>query len=194
MPTPCLNFNQTGQDRARQQSPRQRASTLELPCIRCNSAWSDPHPRRPEKGRFLYPVAHFGYPPRGRAAQHPRTGPSRTQLVGPIGSRPAPSPMLKSRRPRNVNTAKPAWTNAPANDCLSCPCWCAPPTIGALPPPTVGDPQAADQCPRSNRAHRRRRRPADFPSPRFPQNLRHRRHHERPATAHRADHLRTQEH
>ncbi|WP_435832984.1 site-specific integrase [Nocardia vinacea] len=54
------------------------------------------------------------------------------------------------------------------------------------------DPQAADQCSRGVRAHRRQRRSADVSGPRLPEDIRHRRHHERPATTHRAGHLRAQ--
>ena len=56
------------------------------------------------------------------------------------------------------------------------------------------DPQAAHQRARRDRPHRRRRRPAHVLPARFPQDLRDRRHHERPAAAHRPGHLRPQEH
>ena len=56
------------------------------------------------------------------------------------------------------------------------------------------DPQAAHQRARRDRPDRRRRRPAHVLPARFPQDLRDRRHHERPAAPHRPGHLRAQEH
>jgi hypothetical protein len=54
--------------------------------------------------------------------------------------------------------------------------------------------QTAAQRARRHRADRRRRRSTRLLPARLPENLRHRRDHERPATAHRPDHLRTRGH
>ena len=55
------------------------------------------------------------------------------------------------------------------------------------------DPQAAHQRARRDRPDRRRRRPAHVLPARLPQDLRDRRHHERPAAPYRPGHLRPQE-
>ena len=54
--------------------------------------------------------------------------------------------------------------------------------------------QTAAQRPRRHRPDRRRRRTTGLLPARLPKDLRHRRDHERPAAAHRADHLRAREH
>jgi integrase len=80
----------------------------------------------------------------GRSTSTSRSGPWRIRPGGRRGSRPARSAAPRSRRPRNAGTARPGWTNAPASGCLSCPCWCAPPTTGGWRPPVSWpQPQAA---------------------------------------------------